>query len=240
MKLDVIKLDGGKAGSVDLGDEIFGLEPRADILYRVVRWQRNKAQAGTHKVKTRSETSYSTKKIYRQKGTGGARHGDRNAPIFRNVAGYHQNDDLPGIIPGSPWEAEYHATVLRTKCMSCGVFCMMYTIMIYHDNWINVWSNREPYGASSWSTTVTPAELDTIRQYVVSCLDDKDMVTEYEAEDIFDNPDQPHCEFHFRAYGRDREVQIYGGEPPVITETLNAVMRILKRHGWEPTPYVEE
>ena len=83
MKLDVIKLDGGKAGSVDLGDEVFGLEPRADILHRVVRWQRNRAQAGTHKVKTRSETSYSTKKIYRQKGTGGARHGDRNAPIFR-------------------------------------------------------------------------------------------------------------------------------------------------------------
>ena len=83
MKLDVIKLDGKKAGSVDLGDEIFGLEPRADILHRVVRWQRNKAQAGTHKVKTRRETSYSTKKIYRQKGTGGARHGDRNAPIFR-------------------------------------------------------------------------------------------------------------------------------------------------------------
>ena len=83
MKLDVIKLDGEKAGSVDLGDDIFGLEPRADILHRVVRWQRNRAQAGTHKVKTRSETSYSTKKIYRQKGTGGARHGDRNAPIFR-------------------------------------------------------------------------------------------------------------------------------------------------------------
>ena len=83
MKLDVIKLDGGIAGSVDLGDDIFGLDPRADILHRVVRWQRNKAQAGTHKVKTRMETSYSTKKIYKQKGTGGARHGDRNAPIFR-------------------------------------------------------------------------------------------------------------------------------------------------------------
>ncbi|SLN56085.1 50S ribosomal protein L4 [Roseovarius gaetbuli] len=83
MKLDVIKLDGGKAGSVDLGEDIFGLEPRADILQRVVRWQRNKAQAGTHKVKTRSEVSYSTKKIYRQKGTGGARHGARSAPIFR-------------------------------------------------------------------------------------------------------------------------------------------------------------
>jgi large subunit ribosomal protein L4 len=83
MKADAIKLDGGAAGSVDLDDEIFGLDPRADILHRVVRWQRARAQAGTHKVKGRSETSYSTKKIYRQKGTGGARHGDRNAPIFR-------------------------------------------------------------------------------------------------------------------------------------------------------------
>jgi large subunit ribosomal protein L4 len=83
MKLDVINLDGGNAGSVELDEALFGLEPRADILHRVVRWQRNKAQAGTHKVKTRSEVSYSTKKIYRQKGTGGARHGSRKAPIFR-------------------------------------------------------------------------------------------------------------------------------------------------------------
>jgi len=88
MKADAIKLDGGKAGSVDLDDAIFGLEPRADILHRVVRWQRNNAQAGTHKVKTRREVSYSTKKIYRQKGTGGARHGDRNAPIFRKGGVY--------------------------------------------------------------------------------------------------------------------------------------------------------
>ena len=83
MKLDVIKLDGGKAGSIDLDEALFGLEPRADILHRVVRWQRNNAQQGTHKVKTRKEVSYSTKKIYRQKGTGGARHGARSAPIFR-------------------------------------------------------------------------------------------------------------------------------------------------------------
>ena len=88
MKLKVIKLDGASAGSVELGDEIFGLDPRVDILHRVVRWQRNKAQAGTHKVKTRSETSYSKKKIYRQKGTGGARHGDRNAPIYRKGGVY--------------------------------------------------------------------------------------------------------------------------------------------------------
>ena len=84
MKLDVIKLDGGSAGSIDLDEALFGLEPRADIIHRVVRWQRNNAQQGTHKVKTRSEDSYSTKKIYRQKGTGGARHGARSAPIFRS------------------------------------------------------------------------------------------------------------------------------------------------------------
>lgn len=88
MKLDVIKLDAGKAGSIDLSDEIFGLEPRADILHRVVRWQRAKAQAGTHSVLTKSEVSYSTKKIYRQKGTGGARHGSKKAPIFRHGGVY--------------------------------------------------------------------------------------------------------------------------------------------------------
>lgn len=88
MKLDIVNLQAGKAGEVELNEAIFGLEPRADILHRVVRWQRAKAQAGTHKVKTRSETSYSTKKIYRQKGTGGARHGDRNAPIFRKGGVY--------------------------------------------------------------------------------------------------------------------------------------------------------
>ena len=88
MKAEAIKLDGKAAGSVDLDEAIFGLEPRIDILHRVVRWQRNNAQAGTHKVKTRSEVSYSTKKIYRQKGTGGARHGARSAPIFRGGGVY--------------------------------------------------------------------------------------------------------------------------------------------------------
>ena len=88
MKLSMINLDGSTAGDIELDAELFGLEPRADILHRVVRWQRNNAQAGTHKVKTRSEVSYSTKKIYRQKGTGGARHGARSAPIFRGGGVY--------------------------------------------------------------------------------------------------------------------------------------------------------
>lgn len=88
MKLDVIKLDGEKAGSIELDEALFGLEPRADILHRVVRWQRAKAQAGTHSVLGKSDVSYSTKKIYRQKGTGGARHGSKKAPIFRHGGVY--------------------------------------------------------------------------------------------------------------------------------------------------------
>lgn len=88
MKAEVIKLDAGSAGELELNDAVFGLEPRADILHRVVRWQRAKAQAGTHSVLGRSEVSYSTKKIYRQKGTGGARHGSRKAPIFRKGGVY--------------------------------------------------------------------------------------------------------------------------------------------------------
>lgn len=88
MKLDVITLDAGKAGDIDLNDDIFGLEPRADLLHRVVRWQRAKAQQGTHSVLGKSDVSYSTKKIYRQKGTGGARHGSRKAPIFRHGGTY--------------------------------------------------------------------------------------------------------------------------------------------------------
>ncbi|HHX90679.1 MAG TPA: 50S ribosomal protein L4 [Paracoccus sp.] len=88
MKLDVIKLDSGKAGEIELNAEIFGLEPRGDILQRVVRWQRAKAQQGTHSTLGKSEVSYSTKKIYRQKGTGGARHGSRKASIFRKGGVY--------------------------------------------------------------------------------------------------------------------------------------------------------
>lgn len=88
MKLDVLTLGAGNAGSIELDETIFGLEPRGDILHRVVRWQRARAQAGTHSVLTRSEVAYSKRKIYRQKGTGGARHGSRNAPIFRKGGVY--------------------------------------------------------------------------------------------------------------------------------------------------------
>src|SRR5499425_3141330 len=83
MELKVVSLDGKAAGSVELPDAIFGLEPRVDILHRCVRWQLAKRQRGTHKVKNRAEINRTGKKIYRQKGTGSARHGSARANIFR-------------------------------------------------------------------------------------------------------------------------------------------------------------
>ena len=82
MKADVQTLEAEKAGTVDLADHIFGLEPRADILHRMVQWQLAKRQAGTHKSKGRSEINRTKKKVYKQKGTGNARHGSRRPGIF--------------------------------------------------------------------------------------------------------------------------------------------------------------
>jgi large subunit ribosomal protein L4 len=82
MKADVQTLEAEKAGTVDLADHIFGLEPRTDILHRMVQWQLAKRQAGTHKSKGRSEINRTKKKVYKQKGTGNARHGSRRPGIF--------------------------------------------------------------------------------------------------------------------------------------------------------------
>jgi large subunit ribosomal protein L4 len=83
MKLDITTLDGAQAGSVELDEAIFGLEPRADLLQRMVRWQLAKRRAGTHAVKNRSDVDRTRKKLYKQKGTGNARHGAASAPQFR-------------------------------------------------------------------------------------------------------------------------------------------------------------
>ena len=83
MKLDVTSLDGKKSGSIELSEAVFGLEPRPDILARMVRYQLAKRRAGTHKTKGRGEISRTGKKMYRQKGTGNARHGSARVPQFR-------------------------------------------------------------------------------------------------------------------------------------------------------------
>lgn len=89
MKTDVLNLANEKAGDIDLDDAIFGLEPRADILHRCVVYQLAKRQQGTHKAKERGEVSATSKKWGRQKGGGGARHGNRAAPQFKGGGKAH-------------------------------------------------------------------------------------------------------------------------------------------------------
>ncbi len=83
MEVNVTTLEGEAAGSVELSDAIFGLDPRPDIIQRCIVWQLAKRQRGTHKVKNRSEINRTGKKMYRQKGTGNARHGSARVNIFR-------------------------------------------------------------------------------------------------------------------------------------------------------------
>ncbi|HVJ77020.1 MAG TPA: 50S ribosomal protein L4 [Hyphomicrobium sp.] len=83
MKAEVTSLDAGKSGDIDLADEIFGLEVRNDLIHRMVRYQTLKRMAGTHHAQDRSEVAVTGKKMTKQKGTGGARHGNKSAPQFR-------------------------------------------------------------------------------------------------------------------------------------------------------------
>jgi large subunit ribosomal protein L4 len=83
MQTNVTTLDAGSAGTLELSDAIFGLEPRTDLIHRMVRYQLLKRMAGTHHAQDRSEVSVTGKKVYRQKGTGGARHGDKSVPQWR-------------------------------------------------------------------------------------------------------------------------------------------------------------
>jgi large subunit ribosomal protein L4 len=83
MQANVTTLEAGAAGSIELDDAIYGLEPRSDILHRMVRYQQLKRMAGTHHAQDRSEVSVTGKKMYKQKGTGGARHGDKSVPQWR-------------------------------------------------------------------------------------------------------------------------------------------------------------
>jgi large subunit ribosomal protein L4 len=89
MNVSITTLGNGSAGSLDLPDEIFGAKPRADIMARVVHWQLAKRRAGTHKTKGMGEVQGTTKKPYRQKGTGNARQGSLRAPQFRTGGVVH-------------------------------------------------------------------------------------------------------------------------------------------------------
>ena len=102
MKADVKTLDAKMAGTVDLSEDVFGLEPRADLLHRMVRYQLAKRRAGTVSTRDRSEITATTAKMYRQKGTGRARHGSANATIAS-----------PGSMPPRP----YPVAAITTNCL---------------------------------------------------------------------------------------------------------------------------
>ncbi|MEJ0049474.1 MAG: 50S ribosomal protein L4 [Rhodospirillales bacterium] len=89
MQIDIITLDNGTAGTAELPDEYFAATPRTDIMARVVHWQQARRRAGTHKVKGMGEVSGTTKKPYKQKGTGNARQGSLRAPQFRTGGVVH-------------------------------------------------------------------------------------------------------------------------------------------------------
>lgn len=108
MKAAVKTLDAESAGEVELNDSIFGLEPRKDLIQRMVRYQLLKRMAGTHHTQDRSEVTVTGKKMYRQKGTGGARHGARNAPIF--VGG--------GVAHGPHPHSHAHALPKKVRAMA--------------------------------------------------------------------------------------------------------------------------
>lgn len=109
MQVNVTNLNGEAVGQLELADAVFGLEPRADILHRVVTWQLAKRRAGTHKAKQRAEIARTTAKMYKQKGTGRARHGSRKAGVFRGGGKAH------APVPHS------HATDLPKKLRALGL-----------------------------------------------------------------------------------------------------------------------
>ena len=113
MRIDITTLDQGTAGSAELPDEFFAIKPRADIMARVVHWQLAKRRAGTHKVKGMGEVSGTTRKPYRQKGTGNARQGSLRAPQFRGGGAVH------GPVVRS------HAYSLNKKVRRFGLICAL-------------------------------------------------------------------------------------------------------------------
>jgi large subunit ribosomal protein L4 len=113
MKVDVTTLGADTAGQIDLDEAVFGVEVRRDILHRVVTWQLAKRRAGTHKAKTRSEVAGTTKKAYRQKGTGRARRGNLKTNIMRGGGVVH------GPLPRS------HAIDLPKKVRALGLRCAL-------------------------------------------------------------------------------------------------------------------
>ena len=122
MQVDILNLDGKSVGKVELSDSIFGIDPRADILHRVVTWQRANARAGTHAVKTVSDVAGSGKKAFKQKKTGNARQGER----------YNVHMRGGGVVHGPV--VRDHAIDLPKKIRALGL--KMALIRLRYEKWL--------------------------------------------------------------------------------------------------------
>jgi large subunit ribosomal protein L4 len=114
MKVDVINIDGKKTSDIELSDKIFSLKPNHDVIQSLIDWQLNHFKPRTAKTKQRNEIKGSTKKIYAQKGTGGARHSSRKAPIF-----------VGGGVAHGPKGAVYKIKKLNKKVRKLGLFYLL-------------------------------------------------------------------------------------------------------------------
>jgi hypothetical protein len=155
----------------------------------------------------------------------------------RVVAGYTQDDDFPGLVPGTPLERDLHLTLLRSECNSCGEACLMYVYTIYSDRWVNVWSNKPAKGPSSWYTQLTEQEFAAIRSKISACLAIA-MAREYHDAAIEEQqPGITHCQIMLRDLTTEQHVLVHAGEPPELRDLMQLVMSTLREHGWVPIPH---
>ena len=115
MKVDVKTIDNGASGKIDLAESVFGIEPRSDIVARVVKWQLAKRRAGTHKVKGRSEIARTGAKLFRQKGTGRARAGSASVSQYRGGGVVHGPVVRSGFEGGWP-DSQCNSSKTRFPC----------------------------------------------------------------------------------------------------------------------------
>lgn len=155
----------------------------------------------------------------------------------RVVAGYTQDDDFPGLAPGTPLERDLHLTLLRSECNSCGEACLTYVYTLYSDRWVNVWSNKPAKGPSSWYTQLTESEFAAIRERISATLA-LALAREYHDPVIEEqNPGLVHCQILLRDLVTEQNVLVHAGEPPELRDLMQLVMSTLKQHGWVPIPH---
>jgi hypothetical protein len=162
--------------------------------------------------------------------------GTFNGRDVRSLAEFSQDGDFPGLKVGSDFERALHIAVVGCECHSCGDFCLWYTLRIYTDGWINVWSNTSAKGESLISLQLNPQELDTIRTLISECLE-YGLEKEYrDASFEESHPDLTHCTLVLKLGRHETQTEVYASEPITVRSLMHYMLDVLSRHGWIPSP----